>query len=91
MLFRFSENADQHVPAEIALDDGRMWKNVVTPAKSKVAETLDEFLKRVVDKAARIRVGATILVEPFDVPPTRSAVIRDPAGAELTVSAFNPG
>jgi alkaline phosphatase D len=35
--------ADQHVPAEIALDDGRLWKNVVTPAKSKVAETLDEY------------------------------------------------
>ncbi len=36
-------------------------------------------------------LGGTIVVEPFDVPPTRSAVLRDPAGAELTVSAFNPG
>jgi alkaline phosphatase D len=35
--------ADQHVPAEIPLDDGRVWKNLVTEAKSKVAETLDEF------------------------------------------------
>jgi alkaline phosphatase D len=35
--------ADQHVPAEIKLDDGSVWKNVVTEAKSKVAETLDEF------------------------------------------------
>ncbi|HXW04830.1 MAG TPA: alkaline phosphatase D family protein [Vicinamibacterales bacterium] len=35
--------ADQHLPAEIALDDGGVWRNVVTPAKSKVAETLDEF------------------------------------------------
>jgi alkaline phosphatase D len=35
--------ADQHVPAEIPLDDGRVWKNVVTEAKSKVAETLNEF------------------------------------------------
>jgi alkaline phosphatase D len=35
--------ADQHVPPEITLDDGRIWKNVVTPAKSKVAETLDEY------------------------------------------------
>ena len=35
--------ADQHLPAEIALDDGKVWKNVVTEAKSKVAETLDEF------------------------------------------------
>ena len=35
--------ADQPLPAEIKLDDGTIWKNVVTPAKSKVAETLDEF------------------------------------------------
>lgn len=35
--------ADQHVPAEITLDGGTIWRNVVTEAKSKVAETLDEF------------------------------------------------
>ena len=35
--------ADQHLPAEIKLDGGSIWKNVVTEAKSKVAETLDEF------------------------------------------------
>jgi alkaline phosphatase D len=35
--------ADQHLPAEITLDDGRVWRNVVTAAKSKAAETLDEF------------------------------------------------
>jgi alkaline phosphatase D len=35
--------ADQHLPPEIKLDDGSIWRNVVTPAKSKVAETLDEY------------------------------------------------
>jgi alkaline phosphatase D len=35
--------ADAPVPAAMALPDGTIWKNVVTPAKSKVAETLDEF------------------------------------------------
>jgi alkaline phosphatase D len=35
--------ADQHLPAEIKLDDGTIWKNVVTESKSKVAETLDEY------------------------------------------------
>ena len=35
--------ADSPVPAEMRLPDGTVWKNVVTPAKSKVAETLDEF------------------------------------------------
>jgi alkaline phosphatase D len=35
--------ADNVVPAEIPLPDGTVWRNVVTPAKSKVAETIDEF------------------------------------------------
>lgn len=35
--------ADNPLPAEVVLDDGSLWKNLVTPAKSKVAETLDEF------------------------------------------------
>ncbi|MFN0107565.1 MAG: alkaline phosphatase D family protein [Blastocatellia bacterium] len=35
--------ADGVVPAEVKLDDGSIWKNLTTPEKSKVAETLDEF------------------------------------------------
>jgi alkaline phosphatase D len=35
--------ADGVLAAEVKLDDGRVWKNIVTPAKSKVAETLDEY------------------------------------------------
>jgi alkaline phosphatase D len=35
--------ADGPLAAEVRLPDGRIWKNVVTPEKSKVAETLDEF------------------------------------------------
>ena len=35
--------ADQPVVAEVKLDDGRVWKNVVTAAKSKVAESLDDY------------------------------------------------
>ena len=34
---------DQHLPPELKLDDGTIWKNVVTPAKSRVAETLDDY------------------------------------------------
>ncbi len=41
--------------------------------------------------AAARRLGGSVVVEPFDVPPVRSAVLRDPAGAPLTVSAFNAG
>jgi len=35
--------SDQPVQPEVKLDDGRLWKNIVTPAKSKVAESLDEY------------------------------------------------
>jgi alkaline phosphatase D len=35
--------ADQPVQAEVKLDDGTIWKNVVTEAKSKAAESVSEF------------------------------------------------
>lgn len=35
--------ADGVIRAEVKLDDGSIWKNLTTPEKSKVAETLDEF------------------------------------------------
>lgn len=35
--------ADSPVPAEIKLADGSTWRNLTTQAKSKVAETLDEY------------------------------------------------
>ena len=37
------------------------------------------------------KLGGTVVVEPFDIAPVRSAVLRDPQGARFTVSAFNPG
>jgi alkaline phosphatase D len=35
--------ADNPILAEVKLDDGSLWKNLTTPEKSKVAETLAEF------------------------------------------------
>lgn len=35
--------ADNPLAPERTLEDGRIWRNLVTPAKSKVAETLQEF------------------------------------------------
>lgn len=35
--------ADGPIAAEVALDDGAIWKNLTTPEKAKVAETLAEF------------------------------------------------
>ncbi|WP_102960653.1 alkaline phosphatase D family protein [Mangrovicella endophytica] len=35
--------ADGVIEAEVELPDGTKWKNIVTPEKSKVAETLDEY------------------------------------------------
>jgi alkaline phosphatase D len=34
---------DNPLLPEVTLDDGTVWRNLVTPAKTKVAETLDEF------------------------------------------------
>lgn len=38
--------ADNPIPAELRLDDGTLWKNIVTEETSKVAETLDEYRGR---------------------------------------------
>jgi alkaline phosphatase D len=35
--------ADQPLQSEVKLDDGTIWRNVVTPEKSKAAATLDDF------------------------------------------------
>lgn len=35
--------ADGPLKEQVSLADGTLWKNIVTPAKRKVAETLDEF------------------------------------------------
>ena len=35
--------ADQPVKPEVTLDDGSIWRNVVTEAKSRPAQTLDDF------------------------------------------------
>jgi alkaline phosphatase D len=35
--------ADDPLSPEVRLDDGSVWRNLVTPEKSKVAETLDEY------------------------------------------------
>jgi alkaline phosphatase D len=35
--------ADGPIAAEVKLEDGTLWRNLTTPSKSKVAETLEEF------------------------------------------------
>jgi alkaline phosphatase D len=35
--------ADGPLQPQVTLDDGSVWKNIVTPAKSRVAETLDDY------------------------------------------------
>ena len=35
--------ADAPIPAEIKLDDGALWRNAVTDAKSRVAQSLDDY------------------------------------------------
>ncbi|MCP8688050.1 alkaline phosphatase D family protein [Marinobacterium sedimentorum] len=38
--------ADGPIPESIEVEDGKLWKNLVTPEVSKVAETLNEFRGR---------------------------------------------
>jgi hypothetical protein len=45
--------ADGPMQETVVLPDGTVWRNVVTPEKSKVAETLDEFARRRLAEAAR--------------------------------------
>lgn len=35
--------ADGPIQAQVKLEDGSLWNNIVTPAKAKVAETLDDY------------------------------------------------
>ena len=37
-----------------------------------------------------MELGAEVVVEPFDAPWVRAAVLRDPDGAAFTVSQFVP-
>jgi alkaline phosphatase D len=62
--------ADNPLVPELKLDDGKLWKNRVTPAKSKVAETLDEFrgnfLYNLIDDHVRAFNAATAQVVLWD-------------------------
>ncbi|HET6898791.1 MAG TPA: alkaline phosphatase D family protein, partial [Vicinamibacteria bacterium] len=61
---------DQPLLPEVTLDDGTVWKNVVTPAKAKVAETLDDFrgnhLYNLTDENARRFYAEVPLVALWD-------------------------
>jgi alkaline phosphatase D len=62
--------ADQPLEAEVKLDDGSVWKNLVTPAKSKVAETLADFRGchqyNLMDEHMRRLVAAVPLIVMWD-------------------------
>ena len=61
---------DQPLLPEVTLDDGTVWKNVVTPAKSKPAESLDDFrgnhLYNLTDLSARRFYAEVPLVALWD-------------------------
>jgi alkaline phosphatase D len=61
---------DQPLLPEVTLDDGTVWKNIVTPAKSKPAESLDDFrgnhLYNLTDENARRFYAEVPLVALWD-------------------------
>jgi uncharacterized protein len=40
--------------------------------------------------ARAAQLGGSVVVEPYDVAPVRIAVLRDPQGAQFTISAYDP-
>ncbi len=62
--------ADGPLQPEVTLDDGSVWRNVVTEAKSKVAETMDEFrgnfVYHLLDEQARRFHAAVPMIAQWD-------------------------
>lgn len=62
--------ADNPLAPEVALPDGTVWRNLVTEAKSKVAETLDEFrgnfAYHLLDSQARAFHAAVPMIAQWD-------------------------
>jgi alkaline phosphatase D len=62
--------ADNPLMAEVPMPDGSVWRNLVTPAKSRVAETLDEFrgnfAYNLLDRHARAFNAATPMIVQWD-------------------------
>jgi alkaline phosphatase D len=87
--------ADNPLVAEVPLEDGSVWRNLVTPAKAKVAETLEEFrgnyLYNLLDENARrfnAEVAQVVLWDDHEVRnnwyPTQ--VLDDPRYTEKSVA-----
>jgi alkaline phosphatase D len=62
--------ADGPLVPEVTLEDGTIWRNLVTPEKSKVAETLDEFrgnfLYNMLDENVRAFSAQTPIIAQWD-------------------------
>ena len=62
--------ADSPIPETVELADGKLWRNLTTEAKSKVAETLDEFrgnfAYNLMDENVRLFNAAVPLIVQWD-------------------------
>ena len=90
--------ADGPLVPEVTLDDGRIWKNVVTEAKAKVAETLQDFrgnFRYNLDDENARRMNAEVpLVLQWDDHEVRNnwfptQVLSDPRYAEKSVALLS--
>ncbi len=68
--------ADNPIAAEVKTDDGKVWKNLTTEGKSRVAETLDEFRAafayNLLDDNKRRFAAETAFLVQWDDPETRN-------------------
>jgi alkaline phosphatase D len=89
--------ADNPLVPELKLDDGTLWRNLVTPAKSKVAETLDEYrgnyLYNLEDESVRrfnAEVAQVVIWDDHEVRNNwfGSQVLEDPRYTEKSVAVL---
>ena len=92
--------ADNPLQEEVPLADGSVWRNLVTPAKAKVAETLDEFrgnhLYNLLDDNLRrfgAEVAQVVLWDDHEVLNNwyPSEILEDPRYQELLTDALVEG
>ena len=78
-------HAEDGVPP--GFSDAIGWLAAGDPARWTVTFAVDDA-----DAAAAraAELGGSVLTPPFDAGPARVAVLRDPHGAELTVSRYAP-
>ena len=91
--------ADGPIAAEVTLEDGTLWKNIVTPAKQQVAQTMDDFrgnfAYNLLDANKRRFCAEVPMLVQWDRPESARFTDFDPfwefVGGPINAGTFGPG